>query len=510
MKCQQISSWTKWGMFSFYTILILGVLLSLAYALPLFQSVSDLLVGEQQLRSKIDNDNSPRDIASSSSSSGVAIQPQRPNLLHYLSSRDSHNVTSTSSTTSTTNTLKTSNESSSNQSSLPCHQSSLPCQRYCPIRINKIYYADNPKGLGDRIIVLRGLSQLAGYLCAEVIMPPPREHLAIDHNFGKPISEEVQWSDFVNITFIQDGSPTIKSANTWKDEAGINITSWSNIPAFNLSTLAKYKDWLHVVSVDGNMRDDFTAIQKFSFEQPHDATIGFVWEIHKGWYSSDLWLERLPVLDQPTTQEQENAVHDYREEMTPYVSSYYRMHRNVTRENRLGCVYTDFDSPPMQLAMMQKRFLGYIVRNSPNNTIFGHLHLRRGDAINDCDTSVETIRQYFACSLENTDTLGRNITLLMTSDDDNVQYRQSIMNLIKDYPHVSILDADEIAWKVVTEAANDGIISKALQNNYYIFEVESILRDRDNTFCKFYLQRRRSHCKRCRKVANRLNKILNY
>jgi hypothetical protein len=153
--------------------------------------------------------------------------------------------------------LRTSNESSSNQSS-------LPCQRYCPIRINKIYYADNPKGLGDRIIVLRGLSQLAGYLCAEVIMPPPREHLAIDHNFGKPISEEVQWSDFVNITFIQDGSPTIKSAKTWRDEAGINITSWSaNIPAFNLSTSAKYKDWLHVVSVDGNMRDDFKAIQKF-------------------------------------------------------------------------------------------------------------------------------------------------------------------------------------------------------------------------------------------------------
>jgi hypothetical protein len=171
-------------------------------------------------------------------------------------------------------------------------------------------------------------------------------------------------------------------------------------------------------------------------------------------------------------------------------------------------MYTDHASLPSQLAMMQKRLMKRIVRHSPNNTIFGNLHLRRGDAVNDCDTSVETMRRYFACSLENTETLGRNITMLMTTDEDDMSYRQSIMELIEDYPHVSILDADEIVRKVVREAADNGIISKALDNNYYVFEVESVLRDWENTFFKFHLVRRRSTCRKCIKLFRALGHVV--
>lgn len=468
MRCRLLSFLNKCKTFSISTLIIIA-LLPLAYILNLVQSISDFLHIE-----------SP------------GIVQQRPDLLHFFSN-DSNAILNRTGKTNGGAVGYGSNQSTRNE----------PCQRYCPIRINKICYIDNPAGLGDRIIILRGLSQLAGYLCAEVIMPPPKEHLSVDHNFGKPISEEIQWSDFINITFLQDGSPTIKNAKTLgRDAGGINISSWSNIPAFNLSG-SIYKDWLHVVSKDGKMRDDFERVQRFSFEQPHNATTGFIWEIHKQWYSSDLWLERFPDLD--LNEGRENAGYQYRKEMRPYVSSYYRLHQDIKRQDRVGCVYAN-QSFPMQLAMMQKRLLGYIVRHSPNNTIFGTLHLRRGDAIGDCDTSVETMRQYFACSLEKTETLGRNITLLMTSDEDDVQYRQSIIELIKDYPHVSMLDADDIAWKLVREAADDGIVSKALENNYYIFQMESILRDRrDDSFVKFRLVRRRSHCKSCNKVARRLN-----
>jgi hypothetical protein len=379
---------------------------------------------------------------------------------------------------------------------------SLACQRHCPRRINKIYYADAPAGLSDRKVILRDLSQLAGFLCAEVIMPPPKEHLSPDHNYGKPISEDIEWSDFINITFIQDGSAAIKSAKTL--ENGINIRSWSNVPAFSLSG-PKYKDWLHVVSTGGKMRDDFEALQRFSFEQKHDTTIGFVWEIHKKWYPSDLWLEGLPYLK---TEESDNSVIEYHNQMRPYLETYYGIHFDIKPEDRTGCTYRNPDVTPSHLAMMQKRLLKRIVRYSPNNTIFGLLHLRRGDAINDCDTSVERMHQYFACSLKRTETLGRNITMLLTTDEDDIKYRQAIIELIKEYPHVSILDADEIVRKVVKEAADNGIISQAFQNNYYIFEIENILRDWDYSFFKFHLVRRRSTCKNCIKLFRVLRDIV--
>jgi hypothetical protein len=189
--------------------------------------------------------------------------------------------------------------------------------------------------------------------------------------------------------------------------------------------------------------------------------------------------------------------------MRPLLATYHGFH---PKNKKIGCVYTNETSIPPKLAMMQKRLMRRIVRYSPNNTIFGLLHLRRGDAINECDTSVERMREYLNCSLNETEFLGRNITMLMTTDEDDSQYRQSIMALIEDYPHVSILDADQIVRTVVKEAAENGIISKALENNYFIFEVESILRDWGNTFFKFHLVRRRSTCPDCIKLSRVLGR----
>mmetsp|Transcript_8187 Transcript_8187/g.15405 ORF Transcript_8187/g.15405 Transcript_8187/m.15405 type:complete len:460 (-) Transcript_8187:330-1709(-) len=371
-------------------------------------------------------------------------------------------------------------------------QQPLSCQRYCPRRINKIFFTDVAKGLSDRKVILNDLSQLAGFLCAELIIPPPKELLSVDHNFGMPVSEELEWYDFINLTFIQDGSMAVKSSQIVQD--GITISSWSDVPAFELSS-PKYKDWLHVISKDGKLKNDFEVIQKFSFEQADNAKIGFVWEIHSNWYQSDIWLEKLPILD--TENMESTTVHNYRSEMRPYLETYFGNHPKIKQEKRVGCVYTNINTFPSHLATMQKRLVKRIERHSLNNTIFGLLHLRRGDAINDCDTSVKRMRQYFACSLNMTETLGRNITMLLTTDENNVNYRKSVMDLINEYAHVSILDADMIVRIVVKEAANNGIISKAMENNYYIFEVESILRDWRFQLFKFHLVRRRSTCKDC-------------
>jgi len=106
------------------------------------------------------------------------------------------------------------------------------------------------------------------------------------------------------------------------------------------------------------------------------------------------------------------------------------------------------------------------VKQSSEQAFFGLLHLRRGDAIDDCDTSVDRMQEYFACSLNRTETLGRNITMLLTTDEENTGYRKNIIDLLDDYPHVSILDADHLVKSVVKESLRNGIIDEGLDNNY--------------------------------------------
>lgn len=374
------------------------------------------------------------------------------------------------------------------------------CRRYCPSRIGKIYFADTQSGLSDRKVILKYLSHLAGYLCAELVMPPPNEHLDPSHNFNLPISEDMEWSDLVNITFIQDGSSVIHSdADSLED--GMSIRQWSDKPAIHLNG-PKYETWLHIVSENGKMKDDFERIQKFSFEHDRNTSKGgFIWEIHKNWYDSDIWLTPLPMLD-PEVREYLGS--EYSDEMRPFWV--IAKSQDGMKKERTGCMYTNKDTIPASIAMLQRSLMDHIKRNSPTNSLFGRLHLRRGDTIQECDTSLETMHKYFACSFNGTENFARNITLLLTSDEDNNEYRQGIFGLIEDYPHVTILDIDDIVKKVVLrEAIDEGLIKRGLENNYVVYEVESILRDWRQSFVKFHMVQRRSKCRPCLSLTNILH-----
>lgn len=347
----------------------------------------------------------------------------------------------------------------------------LTCQRHCSRRINKIYYKDNAAGLGDRKCILHDLSQLAGYLCAEVVVPPPAKLLHIGHNFGRDISPDIAWSDLYNITFIEDGNPAIRSTEA---------EFVSDYDSF------KYKDWFHVVSSSGlKLEKDFKRVEAFSFQQDLDeeSSHGFVWEINEHWLDSDVLRDGLPVVQQSPLSN---------DKMIPKIGL------------QEGCTYTNSDTEPSHLKIMQKRLLKRFERLSPHNSIFGLLHLRRGDVIDKCDTSVDRINEYLACSLNGTESLGRNLTLLMMTDEDDVEYRQNIMGLLDHYPHVSILDADDIVKKIVREGVRNGIIDAGLENNFYIYDIEKVFQDWDSDFTKFSLVRRRSMCADCIPVVERL------
>ena len=61
--------------------------------------------------------------------------------------------------------------------------------------------------------------------------------------------------------------------------------------------------------------------------------------------------------------------------------------------------------------------------------MYGYFHIRRGDAIEECDTSIEVIQQFLECSLNGTEHSGKDITILLGSDEQDMYYRQNITNL---------------------------------------------------------------------------------
>ena len=68
------------------------------------------------------------------------------------------------------------------------------------------------------------------------------------------------------------------------------------------------------------------------------------------------------------------------------------------------------------------------------------------------------------CSLNNTDALG-NLTLLMTTDENDDKYRQDVLALSKNYNHDKIVDLDKITQEVIDAAITSGQVRKKLQNN---------------------------------------------
>lgn len=103
------------------------------------------------------------------------------------------------------------------------------------------------------------------------------------------------------------------------------------------------------------------------------------------------------------------------------------------------------------------------------------LKIRRGDAINECDTRLKTTKAYFACPSKGTEEVGRHITLLVMSDERDVAYGQAIVDVVDAYPHISIVDLDSTVRRMVQEAVKEGSIPNGMDKNYCIFNTEKMV-----------------------------------
>eukprot|EP00984_Skeletonema_dohrnii_P011318 scaffold4504_cov72-Skeletonema_dohrnii-CCMP3373.AAC.1 len=158
-------------------------------------------------------------------------------------------------------------------------------------------------------------------------------------------------------------------------------------------------------------------------------------------------------------------------------------------------------------ALLREALRERVRMNGLTNSIYGLC--RRGDAIAECDTRIEVIDYFLKCSLNGTETQGKNITLLLGSDEMSTTYREKVTKLQDGFPHVSILDADSLTLEVIKEAATiSGLIDASAgfeDNNFYNYEVQRTLKRNlfaHDKFSSVFLDKQRKNCNKCTRLMD--------
>ncbi|KAL3928943.1 MAG: hypothetical protein SGBAC_012426 [Bacillariaceae sp.] len=369
------------------------------------------------------------------------------------------------------------------------------CWRRCPQRINKIYFVHQWAGIGDRMVLLHMLGNMAGYMCATVELAPPSKMLTPIHNGNTKLDNRVEWKDFFNFTFLQDGSQVLYEA---KDNPNFppKVKNWDKSGLYKQNY---YPGYILVVTKKGrgSIINDYRRAQDISWRQDSDTKKGFIWEIHRLLYRSRL-VQTAP-LPEPSKEVRKKFQHAYNGSMRPFMKSWKGAQREQAQSQ--SCNYVS-RSQPDSLQQLQKELQNRVRSLAPANTsVFGFLHVRRNDATKECNTSLPNLYRFFQCSINGTEATGKHITFLLGSDEKSDAYRQNVMDMTNEYPHVSMLDADKLVIDFMKDMIAAEKMPTWLMNNYYQFELMKALGlDRSSFSSVFLVQRRSDQCPPCSKL----------
>eukprot|EP00581_Thalassiosira_minuscula_P004756 CAMPEP_0183736344 /NCGR_PEP_ID=MMETSP0737-20130205/49041_1 /TAXON_ID=385413 /ORGANISM="Thalassiosira miniscula, Strain CCMP1093" /LENGTH=410 /DNA_ID=CAMNT_0025970313 /DNA_START=273 /DNA_END=1505 /DNA_ORIENTATION=+ len=365
------------------------------------------------------------------------------------------------------------------------------CRRKCIHYQSKILYAEpTDGGLEDRIRVINALSNLAAFLCAELYLKPPSDLLQPYHNANERLGGALKWSDFLQATHIGQSKSPMYELHT---QASSSFESEST-----------NHSGLHIITTEwwkGN--EDFKKIHNASF-----MNNTFLWEIRLSWWDmvakyKGVGLNNLGnIIDDIIPKQQSFSKEEYIS-MLPTESKFpslvIQAGEAFLADVSYGCTYIKLDYSST-IKLMQRHLEDEIRRQYTHqddyNNLLGLLHLRRGDTTQICDTSLEKVRSYLNCSLGRVEVHG-DVTLVMTSDEKDVNYRNDIMGLVGEFGHLTIIDGDNITQGIIDDALKIGHIRKSMVNGFVEFAVEGALRSPESELVDFRLTRRRGHCPQC-------------
>lgn len=87
---------------------------------------------------------------------------------------------------------------------------SISCRRQCQTYNNRIIYKNGGAGIDDRLEAMHGMTNLAAFLCAKLVVPPPHEWLGVSHNGRHSVSSNLTWAhDFATYYLLSNGEEAI-------------------------------------------------------------------------------------------------------------------------------------------------------------------------------------------------------------------------------------------------------------------------------------------------------------
>lgn len=366
------------------------------------------------------------------------------------------------------------------------------CMRPCKHYKNKMvldHFGLN--GLSDRESIFRVMTELAGYLCATLYIPPPSTMLSVSHNGNRPIDLRLLWRDFYSVRFRRGGvalkqfqasaagiqldkeSLVLSELKAFKPEAG------KDDPWFRISTKEADDFVKHFAQLDAFVQTQ----QSESSLSKANAKDAFLWEIYVPYF---YWRNELALWFS------HNSTND--PQWIPKAS----LMSNDTHH----CSYTDFRPSSLAASLVEKVY-GAIDQKFPNVDSLGLFHIRRGDSIDACDTSLPAIHEYLKCSFKEQSSVATNfgnMAILMASDERDSCYRSAIAKLVEKGLGYIFVDLDDIILQVLRESRTEIYNGLRLVNNMYIYHISRLVMS--DARIKIVLEKRRTvHCPSCTNVV---------
>lgn len=361
---------------------------------------------------------------------------------------------------------------SSNNSNL-CNLSQHNCD---PNRTNIVWYNYGDRaGLDDRRQVLFTLSNLAESLCARLAVPPPLRLLDPDRHFTE-LSPGLSWDKLVHVSSRRDGYSVLWELR--RPEVELASTRYH---AYQRITTRQPTSFL----------SDYMKLRTAALETSTE-TRAFVWEVKVSWHQVKQHHWSAINTSQKMVQQGNLSLSE-----VDGVASVPAVFSDALLQPSVGCLYIQPFGIPSEMALILEKVWRDILLLTGSDDCVGFLHLRRGDAVDRCDTSLAKLKDYLACSLPAPAFASNKITLLFASDEVDSEYRDGVASVVESLrgkaKNVQLVDLDGIVWKHVHN------LGPIFQSNYYIYTIEWHVKNSHQV--RFVLERRHSqHCQDCEDI----------
>lgn len=335
------------------------------------------------------------------------------------------------------------------------------CKPDCDGKNNTIFLTfDNKGGIGDRTSAIYFVSNLASYLCADLVVGRPCDLLWSSIKNQNSVDCGLEWEDFKKLRK-HDGISVVRSvAEPILKRKELIEKSRSSM---NLTDLV----------LQGSHSDLFEKA-KSAFEN----STRFTWHITENYYK---WRSKMAA----------HFATNYRKYKMPYPE----IMRRGQEPDELVCRNTlSYSDAVVKIA-------SETLKTSDIKSDFISFHIRRGDARKECGTWVEKVEQYLNCSLANVDCFdkGQKHPVVLFTDEQSENYIRKIRMSVSKLGF-EMVNGEDLVKTAVGKAISDGNLDRKFDNNFFLFEVGNYLKQ----IAKYKLAlRRKISCHKCDPICGK-------